>query len=237
MNRKLLPVLIGAAMLASGFPQGASAVPVTGIKITEWMYNSNAASTTTGGEFVELTNFGSSPINMSGWSFDDNSRAPGSESLSAFGTIGVGQSVILTEMSAANFRSVWGLASSVKIVGGITNNLGRSDEINIYDASNALVDQLTYNDQGSGTVKGPRTSGASAVPQSLAYVGANDASHWVLSSVGDVNGSWKTAAGDIGNPGYSSLAPVPEPGTYAMLLAGLGLVGFAARRRQSKTPV
>ncbi|MDP3872016.1 MAG: DNRLRE domain-containing protein [Methyloversatilis sp.] len=25
--------------------------------------------------------------------------------------------------------------------------------------------------------------------------------------------------------------PVPEPGTYAMLLAGLGLIGFAARRR------
>ena len=28
---------------------------------------------------------------------------------------------------------------------------------------------------------------------------------------------------------------VPEPETYAMLLAGLGLVGFAARRRLSKT--
>ncbi|MEJ6000462.1 FxDxF family PEP-CTERM protein [Paucibacter soli] len=31
----------------------------------------------------------------------------------------------------------------------------------------------------------------------------------------------------------SSLAPVPEPETYAMLLAGLGVVGFLARRRQS----
>jgi hypothetical protein len=28
-------------------------------------------------------------------------------------------------------------------------------------------------------------------------------------------------------------APVPEPETYAMLLAGLGLVGFAARRRNA----
>jgi len=28
---------------------------------------------------------------------------------------------------------------------------------------------------------------------------------------------------------------VPEPETYAMLLAGLGLVGFAARRKLSKT--
>jgi hypothetical protein len=29
-------------------------------------------------------------------------------------------------------------------------------------------------------------------------------------------------------------APVPEPETYAMLLAGLGLVGFVARRRAAK---
>lgn len=29
-------------------------------------------------------------------------------------------------------------------------------------------------------------------------------------------------------------APVPEPETYAMLLAGLGALGFVARRRQSK---
>lgn len=31
-------------------------------------------------------------------------------------------------------------------------------------------------------------------------------------------------------------APIPEPETYAMLLAGLGLLGFAARRRKSKLP-
>jgi hypothetical protein len=31
----------------------------------------------------------------------------------------------------------------------------------------------------------------------------------------------------------STLAPVPEPETYAMLLAGLGAVGFMARRRKS----
>jgi hypothetical protein len=31
--------------------------------------------------------------------------------------------------------------------------------------------------------------------------------------------------------GNISISPVPEPETYAMLLAGLGLIGFSARRR------
>lgn len=32
----------------------------------------------------------------------------------------------------------------------------------------------------------------------------------------------------------SSVTPVPEPETYGMLLAGLGMLGFAARRRKQK---
>jgi hypothetical protein len=34
--------------------------------------------------------------------------------------------------------------------------------------------------------------------------------------------------------GAVMLAPVPEPAAYGMMLAGLGLVGFMARRRSSK---
>lgn len=33
--------------------------------------------------------------------------------------------------------------------------------------------------------------------------------------------------------GVAGIAPVPEPETYAMLLAGLGLLGFAARRKKA----
>jgi hypothetical protein len=33
--------------------------------------------------------------------------------------------------------------------------------------------------------------------------------------------------------GAVMLAPVPEPETYGMMLAGLGVLGFLARRRRS----
>ena len=39
--------------------------------------------------------------------------------------------------------------------------------------------------------------------------------------------AYKASLADLG--GYS--APVPEPETWAMMLTGLGLLGFAARRR------
>ncbi|MEW6677730.1 MAG: SdiA-regulated domain-containing protein [Pseudomonadota bacterium] len=46
-------------------------------------------------------------------------------------------------------------------------------------------------------------------------------------------------AEDSGTPNsrlFVLSAPVPEPETYALMLAGLGLVGFAARRRQPEKP-
>ncbi|MCZ8077535.1 MAG: FxDxF family PEP-CTERM protein, partial [Paucibacter sp.] len=37
----------------------------------------------------------------------------------------------------------------------------------------------------------------------------------------------------IDNLSIQTVSAVPEPGTYAMLLAGLGCVGFIARRRKA----
>lgn len=49
--------------------------------------------------------------------------------------------------------------------------------------------------------------------------------------------NWNRSNTDQGNSNWTSsisVTPVPEPKNYAMLLAGLGLMGFIARRRSSR---
>ncbi|MPZ43685.1 MAG: PEP-CTERM sorting domain-containing protein [Betaproteobacteria bacterium] len=211
---------IGLALAAS-----SSFAATSGVVITEWMYQ-GAGSTNR--EFVEFTNLGPTAIDFTGWSYDDDSRAAGTFPLSAFGVVASGESVVITEMNPNTFRVNWGLGATVKVWGPFTNNLGNGDEINIFDAGGSLVDRLTY---GSN----PRTRGISGRALSADALGANDVSQWVFSSVGDVEGSWMSSVGDIGSPGFTSFAtPVPEPETYAMMLAGLAGVGAFVRRRRGQ---
>jgi hypothetical protein len=212
-----------AWILAASILTGGSAARAA-VFITEWMYNPVGA---TSGEFVEITNRGAAAVDMTNWSFDDASRTSGSLSLSTLGSLAPGESAIITELSASAFRLEWPSAPALlKIVGGSTQNLSRSDEINIYD-STTLIDRLTYDDQGTGNPDGPRTQGISGNP-TLAALGANNASLWVLSSVGDSYGSIASVSGDIANPGAFNL--VPEPASLSLLAAGAGLM-LAKRRR------
>mgnify|MGYP000225397968 CR=1 FL=1 len=193
-----------------------SAAANAGMEITEWMYSG------TNGEFMEFTNVGASPIDMTGWSYDDDSRIPGTVSLSAFGVVQPGESVILTETGEAAFRAAWGLGASVKVIGGLTVNLGRADEINLFDAGNAVADRLAYNDQAG---QGPRTQYKSCNIPAVDYGLTVASGSWPLASVGDVYGSWQSTGGDIGSPGR-----VPEPATLAFLAAG-GLLTLRRRNR------
>lgn len=218
--------LVALALFAIGGLASTAHADDNDIRITEWMYKSVADK----GEFVEITNTGTQSVDLTGWSQDDSTGQPGVHSMSAFGVIAAGQSVILTEIDTTQFRTQWNLASSVEVIGyGSKDNLGSGDEINIYNSANTLIDRLTYG--GSG----PTTSGVSGRPGSFSALGANNASLWVRSAVGDVEGSWTSTVGDVGSPGHTSFvaAAVPEPETYALMLAGLGIVGMVLRRKQS----
>jgi predicted extracellular nuclease len=217
----MLKLVLGVSLwFALSFP--AFAAP-TGVRISEWMYSSGS----TGPEFIEFTNFGPAPVDFTGWSFDDDSRIAGTLSLSAFGIVAPGQAVVITEGLEADFRAAWSLAPDIKVIAGNVANLGRNDEINLFDSGAILVDRLAYGDQTfPGTI---RTQGRSGLPGSDAALGANNPALWVLAATGDAAGSYASTHGDIGNPG---IAPaVPEPRLSALLLAGFGLLALRARRR------
>ena len=182
--------------------------------ISEWMYSGGD------GEFIEFTNTGPNAVDMTGWSYDDDSQVAGTVDLSAYGVVEPGASVILTEVVAADFMIAWGL-SGVAVIGENSANIGRGDTINLFDAGGNLVDQLAYGDQVyPGTV---RTQYVSCnIPASdYGYTVVQES--WVLAYVGDEYGSWMSFGGDIGSPGI-----IPEPAALALLLTG-GLL--AIRRR------
>lgn len=207
--------LVAAAATAAAIAPDARA----NIRITEFMYSG------TGGEFVELTNVSASPVDMNSWSYSDNSRSPNAFDLSAFGIVQPGESVVFSEDAESVFRTAWSVPIGVDVIGGNTVNLGRSDEINIYDASDALVDRLTFGDQVfAGTIRTQNASGWTT-PDNLED-DAIDAG-WVLSTIGDAQGSYASTNGDIGNPGTYV---VPEPSALVGCVGALALV----RRRRCK---
>ncbi len=232
LSFNLLRGLSALAVVSAGLlPVTPVAANTHGVYITEWMYQSAVADEL--GEFFEISNLGSAPVDFTNWSYDDDSRVSLTFNLSAFGIVQPGESVIVTEISAELFRERWNLDSSVKVIGLMNPNLGRNDEINLFDNELNLVDRLSYGDQNvPGSIRARYNTGR---PGSEAVIGANNVAGWVLSAVGDAEGSWRSTVGDVGSPGYTSFATVvPEPGTYALMLAGLGAVASLARRRGTR---
>lgn len=206
-------------------------------------------------EFFEITNLGGSAVDISGWVYDDDKAGDAHAFGSLFGSLGAGESLVFTEMAAEDFRSFWNLGASAKIysIAGLSN-LGKNDTINIFDSTAAIVDSVTY------PVGFPASGVSCNRPLGVAGAIATTDS-WVCSAEGDAYGSkssndvplttYNTLEGgmlvphletvarhDIANPGsFGVAAAVPEPKTYAMMIAGLGLMGFALRRRRALAPV
>lgn len=113
-------------------------------------------------EFFEVTNLGHDAVDVSTWSYNDNNTNDPHNWGPAIGMMQPGESIVFTQMTAADFRSYWGLDESVRIVSYLQlSNLGNADTINIYDSftqnASTLIDSLTYtaDARGSGISQSP----------------------------------------------------------------------------------
>jgi hypothetical protein len=197
---------------------------------------SGSANTAYAADWFELTNTGSSAVNITGWKMDDNSNLfANAVALRGVTSIAAGQSVIFIEGTATgttdstidtNFIATW---FGSNIPAGLTiGNYGgpgvglsqAADAVNIFDASGNLITRVDFGVAAPGTFDNA--------------VGSNNVTLTQKSVVG-VNGAFASlAGGEIGSPGVVA-NPVPEPESYAMMLAGLGLLGFVGRRRKQKS--
>ena len=185
-------------------------------------------------DWFELTNIGSSALTITGWKMDDSSNAFGSSTaLTGISSIAAGESVIFTESPAtASFLATWfganppaGLQIGNYTGSGVGLSTG-GDAVNIFNAAGVPQASVSF---GSSDGTSPYQTFDNGAYLNGAVIS--------LLSVAGVNGAF-VALNDtyqIGSPG--SVAAVPEADGLALLLAGFGVVGVVARRRQRQREV
>jgi len=218
MKSTFVSTLIAVALAASLAPSARAQ-----LKITEVQSAENTGTIATTADWWELSNFGASTIDLTGYKMDDNSDSFSlSVALTGITSIAAGESVVFAEgLTADQFRAWWGsgLGSSVQIGTYSGSGVGlssSSDQVNIFDSTGTQIDGVSFS---------TATKGYSFVFES----GDIGRSSTVLSVAG-VDGAFISVNGDVGSP---SVAPVPEPATIA--LAGLGLTALLGFRKRNRS--
>ena len=209
------------AALAASFASVASA----NIRITEVMSSSNGGGSPTS-DWIEVTNYGSSAVDLTGWRMDDGSfNFAASAALNGISSIAAGESVIFIESAAgaaiASFQSFWGGLAGRQVGYYSGSGLGFSsggDGACLFNGGGSILSQVSF---------GAATSGSSFFFGWDSAGALDPAYNAVVSTVGTIGTQVTfTSSSDTGSLGTA--IGVPAPGALALI----GLAGFAGRRRR-----
>ncbi len=197
---------VDGAFLASGETGSPGTIknpppPLPSVKVTE-VSSTSSSNTTYKADFWELTNTGSSAVNIEGWKMDDDSSAFATAvALNGVTSLAPGQSAIFVEGTASTaeaFKTAWFGASppagfKIGSYSGSGVGLGSSgDQVNIFNGEGTKVTGVRF---------GAATNGVSF--DNAAGIGSSTESPPPLIStlsVSGVNGAF-VASGETGSPG------------------------------------
>jgi uncharacterized protein YjiK len=184
--------------------------PPPAVKITE-VSPTSSSNGTYGADWWELTNVGSTPVDLTGWKMDDESNAlANAVALNGVSSIAPGQSVVFVEgdsTKAAAFETAW-FGSSVPAgfqigtYSGSGVGLGSGgDQVNLFDGSGARVTGVSFGAATTGfTFDNAAGLGSTGrPPQTISTL-----------SVAGVNGAFKAGA-ETGSPGTITSPPPVGP--------------------------
>jgi hypothetical protein len=236
---KALPSLALAAALVAALA-GTAHAQVRITEVAPWSSGQAPISA----DWFELTNFGSTAVNLTGWKMDDDSYAAATAfALNGVTTLAAGASAVFIEgtaATAATFVSAWfpgGVPAGFQIgyYSGSGVGLGTGgDGVSVFDASNVLQAIVRFGASPTASPYATFDNAAGLDAGAPIFPVANMPITISTLSIAGVNGAFQTSYGTIsaiGSPG--SVAAVPEPETWAFLLAGLAASGGLARRRRT----
>ena len=185
-------------------------------------------------DYFELTNLGSTAVDITGWRFDDESADLGdSVALEGITSIGAGESVVFIQgafsFDADAFRAEWGGLAGVQVGWYDGAGLGKGDAIALFDATDNLAILLEYGmtspeETHAGDWAAGNTDGSDIYEnQAAVWIPGTDPQEWAVAD-GVSYGTFADVYGEFGSPGS-----VPAPAGAAVL--GLGLLGASRRRR------
>lgn len=209
------------ALACAAFSAASGQVRIT--EVAPWASGSAPYAS----DWFELTNIGPATLDITGWRMDDNSNSfASSVALTGIASIAPGESVLFLEVTSANqnFLTNWfggSVPAGLQIGNFSGTGIGLStsgDAVNIFNSGGVLQANVTF---GASDAVAPFQTFDNAA-------GLNNTAISQLSVAG-VNGAFVAAnnANEIGSP-----AAVPEPQTYAFVLAGGALLGAFMRMRR-----